>query len=170
MHRNLGVFTTRLVNLNQLFCQLMGKEGGFTKGRDRSFHFGIPEKNIIGMISHLAAMLPVATGFALASKLKKEKKIILSFIGDGSTSEGDFHEAVNLAAVWELPVIFLIENNGYGLSTPSSEQFKCEKLSDRALGYGIEGITIDGNNVMEVYQEISNVAKNMRKGNGPIII
>tara|TARA_B100001750_G_scaffold246119_1_gene267505 strand:- start:16 stop:1998 length:1983 start_codon:yes stop_codon:yes gene_type:complete len=170
MHRNLGVFTTRSVNLNQLFCQLMGKEGGFTKGRDRSFHFGIPEKNIIGMISHLAAMLPVATGFALASKLKKEKKIILSFIGDGSTSEGDFHEAVNLAAVWELPVIFLIENNGYGLSTPSSEQFKCEKLSDRALGYGIEGITIDGNNVIEVYQEISNVAKNMRKGNGPIII
>ena len=170
MHRNLGVFTTRNVNLTQLFCQLMGKDGGFTKGRDRSFHFGIPEKNIIGMISHLAAMLPVATGFALASKLKKENKIILSFTGDGSTSEGDFHEAINLAAVWNLPVIFLIENNGYGLSTPISEQFKCKKLSDRALGYGIEGITIDGNNVLEVYHTISNVAKKMRKGGGPVII
>ena len=170
MHRNLGVFTTRDVNLNQLFCQLMGKDGGFTKGRDRSFHFGIPDKNIIGMISHLAAMLPVATGFGLASKLKKDKKIILSFTGDGSTSEGDFHEAVNLAAVWNLPIIFLIENNGYGLSTPISEQFKCKQLSDRALGYGIEGITIDGNNVLEVYNTISSITQKMRKGSGPVIV
>ena len=170
MHRNLGVFTTRNVNLNQLFCQLMGKDGGFTKGRDRSFHFGIPDKNIIGMISHLAAMLPVATGFGLASKLKKDKKIILSFTGDGSTSEGDFHEAINLAAVWNLPIIFLIENNGYGLSTPISEQFKCKQLSDRALGYGIEGITIDGNDVLEVYNAISSIAQKMRKGSGPVIV
>jgi len=163
MHRNLGVFTTRDVSLDKLFCQLMGKDGGFTKGRDRSFHFGLPEKNIIGMISHLAAMLPVATGFGLSSKLKKEKKVILSFTGDGSTSEGDFHEAVNLAAVWELPVIFLIENNGYGLSTPSSEQFKCKKLSDKAIGYGIKGVTIDGNNVLEVYETVSKLAKELRK-------
>ena len=170
MHRNLGVFTTRDVNLDKLFCQLMGKDGGFTKGRDRSFHFGLPEKNIIGMISHLAAMLPVATGFGLSSKLKKEKKVILSFTGDGSTSEGDFHEAVNLAAVWELPVIFLIENNGYGLSTPSSEQFKCKKLSDKAIGYGIKGITIDGNNVLEVYETVSKLAKELRKGAGPVIL
>ncbi len=170
MHRNLGVFTTRDVNLDSLFCQLMGKDGGFTKGRDRSFHFGLPSKNIIGMISHLAAMLPVAAGFGLSSKIKKQKKVILSFTGDGSTSEGDFHEAVNLAAVWELPVIFLIENNGYGLSTPSSEQFKCKKLADKALGYGIKGVTIDGNNILEVYETISNLAKELRAGGGPVIV
>ena len=170
MHRNLGVFTTRDVNLDNLFCQLMGKENGFTKGRDRSFHFGLPSKNIIGMISHLAAMLPVATGFGLSSQLNKEKRVILSFTGDGSTSEGDFHESVNLAAVWNLPVIFLIENNGYGLSTPSSEQFKCKNLSDKAIGYGIKGITIDGNNVLEVYETIAKVAKDIRNGQGPIII
>ena len=170
MHRNLGVFTTRDVNLDNLFCQLMGKEGGFTKGRDRSFHFGLPSKNIIGMISHLAAMLPVATGFGLSSQLNKEKRVILSFTGDGSTSEGDFHESVNLAAVWNLPVIFLIENNGYGLSTPSSEQFKCKYLSDKAIGYGIKGITIDGNNILEVYETISKVAKDIRNGKGPVII
>ena len=170
MHRNLGVFTTRDVNLEQLFCQLMGKDGGFTKGRDRSFHFGLPSKNIIGMISHLAAMLPVAVGYGLASKLKKQKRVILSFTGDGSTSEGDFHEAVNLAAVWQLPVIFLIENNGYGLSTPSKEQFKCKKLSDKAIGYGIKGLTIDGNDVLEVYKTITNIAKELRNGSGPVIV
>ena len=170
MHRNLGVFTTRDVNLEQLFCQLMGKDGGFTKGRDRSFHFGLPSKNIVGMISHLAAMLPVAVGYGLASKLKKQKRVILSFTGDGSTSEGDFHEAVNLAAVWQLPVIFLIENNGYGLSTPSKEQFKCKKLSDKAIGYGIKGLTIDGNDVLEVYKTITNIAKELRNGGGPVIV
>ena len=170
MHRNLGVFTTRDISLDSLFCQLMGKEGGFTKGRDRSFHFGLLSKNIIGMISHLAAMLPVATGFGLAAKLKKQKKVVLSFTGDGSTSEGDFHEAINLAAVWDLPIIFLIENNGYGLSTPSSEQFKCKKLSDKAIGYGIKGVTIDGNNVLEVYETISSLAKELRKGTGPVIV
>ena len=170
MHRNLGVFTTRGVDLKRLFCQLMGKKGGYTKGRDRSFHFGLLSKNIVGMISHLAAMLPVADGFALASNLKKEKKVILSFTGDGSTSEGDFHEAINLAAVWNLPVIFLIENNGYGLSTPSKEQFKCKNLSDKAIGYGIKGLTIDGNNILEVYQTIKNVASEMRAGKGPVII
>ena len=170
MHRNLGVFTTRDVNLGQLFCQLMGKDGGFTKGRDRSFHFGLPSKNIIGMISHLAAMLPVAVGYGLSSKLKKQKRIILSFTGDGSTSEGDFHEAVNLAAVWNLPIIFLIENNGYGLSTPSSEQFKCKKLSDKAIGYGIKGYTIDGNDILEVYETISKLAKELRNGGGPVIV
>ena len=170
MHRNLGVFTTRDVNLEQLFCQLMGKDGGFTKGRDRSFHFGLPSKNIVGMISHLAAMLPVAVGYGLASKLKKQKRVILSFTGDGSTSEGDFHEAVNLAAVWQLPVIFLIENNGYGLSTPSKEQFKCKKLSDKGIGYGIKGLTIDGNDVLEVYKTITNIAKELRNGGGPVIV
>tara|TARA_A100001011_G_scaffold400787_1_gene518799 strand:- start:11422 stop:13362 length:1941 start_codon:yes stop_codon:yes gene_type:complete len=170
MHRNLGVFTTRDVNLEKLFCQLMGKDGGFTNGRDRSFHFGLPSKNIIGMISHLAAMLPVAVGYGLSSKLKKQKRVILSFTGDGSTSEGDFHEAVNLAAVWELPVIFLIENNGYGLSTPSSEQFKCKNLSDKGIGYGIKGLTIDGNDILEVYKTIKNLSKELRNGGGPVIV
>ena len=170
MHRNLGVFTSRKVDLTKLFCQLMGKSGGFTKGRDRSFHFGLPEKNIIGMISHLAAMLPVADGFGLAFKLRKEKRIALSFTGDGANSGGDFHEALNLAAVWNLPIIFLIENNGYGLSTPIYEQFKCKKLSDKAIGYGIMGMTIDGNNVLEVYDSVTKAANKARSGQGPTVI
>jgi len=170
MHRNLGVFTTRGVDLPTLFRQLMGKAGGFTNGRDRSFHFGIPQHHIIGMISHLAAMLPVADGLGLAFQLKNEKRIAVSFTGDGSTSEGDFHEALNLAAVWNLPVVFIIENNGYGLSTPVKEQFACEKLADRALGYGIEGIRIDGNNVIEVYETVRKAAAKARKGGGPTLI
>ncbi len=147
MHRNLGVFTTRKVPLYPLFCQLLGKEDGFTSGRDRSFHMGIPEKNIVGMISHLAATMPIADGLALAKKLKGESQAVFSFCGDGATSEGDFHEALNLAGVWKLPVIFVIENNGYGLSTPVEEQFGCENLVDRAVGYGLEGIQVDGNDL-----------------------
>lgn len=150
MHRNLGVFTTREVNFYRLFCQLLGKKDGFTHGRDRSFHFGLPEKNIFGMISHLAATMPVADGLALAAKLKETDTVACSFCGDGATSEGDFHEALNLAAVWQLPVIFIIENNGYGLSTPNQEQFACEHLVDRAVGYGMEGRRIDGNDIFEV--------------------
>ena len=133
MHRNLGVFTTRKVNLEKLFSQLMNKKDGFTKSRDRTFHFGCPEKNIIGMISHVGAMLPVANGFGYAFQLKKEKRIAVVFAGDGATSEGDFHEALNLAAVWKLPVIFVIENNGYALSTPLSEQYACKNLVDKAI-------------------------------------
>ncbi len=170
MHRNLGVFTTRGVDLRRLFRQLMGKDGGFTKGRDRSFHFGAPEYHIIGMISHLGAMLPVADGFGLAFQLKKQSRVALAFTGDGATSEGDFHEALNLAAVWKLPVIFLIENNGYGLSTPVSEQYACERLSDRALGYGMAGATIDGNDVVQVYQTVRAAAARARSGKGPTLI
>ena len=170
MHRNLGVFTTREFDLYKLFCQLFGKKDGFTKGRDRTFHFGNTDNKVVGMISHLAAMLPVANGLALANKLKKNKQIVVSFTGDGSTSEGDFHEALNLAAVWSLPVIFLIENNGYGLSTPTTEQYKCKNLSDKAIGYGIEGITIDGNNVIDVYNTIKDAKKKILAGNGPILI
>ncbi len=170
MHRNLGVFTSRKVDLERLFSQLLGKEGGFTKGRDRTFHFGAMEYNIIGMISHLAAMLPVANGFALSYKLKKEKKVALSFIGEGATSEGDFHEAINLASVWNLPVIFLIENNGYGLSTPSSHQYNCKNLADRAKGYGIKGEIIDGNNILEVYTVIKKYADQIRVNPAPVII
>ena len=150
MHRNLGIFTSRNVKLRKLFCQLMGKKGGFTKGRDRSFHFGSLQYNIIGMISHLAAMLPVACGVSYIQKIKKSNNITVAFVGDGATSEGDFHEALNLASVWQLPIIFLIENNGYGLSTPTSEQYACKNLSDRGNGYGIESITINGNNILEV--------------------
>ena len=170
MHRNLGVFTTRNVDLYRLFCQLFGRKDGFTNGRDRTFHFGTLEYKIIGMISHLAAMLPVANGLALSYKLRKKKSIILSFTGDGSTSEGDFHESLNLAAVWNLPVIFLIENNGYGLSTPVRDQFKCKKLSDKAIGYGIEGITINGNDILEVYKTIRKSKAKILKGSGPILI
>ena len=170
MHRNLGVFTSRNIELENLFGQIIGTMTGFTKGRDRSFHFGAPEYHIIGMISHLAAMLPVACGAGLAYKLKKQNRLALAFVGDGATSEGDFHEALNLAAVWNLPVIFLIENNGYGLSTPVSEQYICKNLSDRGVGYGIEGITIDGNDVELVYNTISNYADLIRKNPRPILI
>jgi 2-oxoisovalerate dehydrogenase E1 component len=170
LHRNLGVFTTRQVPLERLFGQWMGKMTGFTKGRDRSFHFGTNEHHIAGMISHLGPQLSVASGVALAHKFRKEQKCSIAFTGDGGTSEGEFHEALNTAAVWNLPVIFLIENNGYGLSTPVNEQFACEQLADRAKGYGMEGITIDGNNVVEVYNTIDKYAKSIRKNPRPILI
>ena len=171
MHRNLGVFTTRKLDYYKLFCQLFGKVDGYTKGRDRTFHFGTKNNKIIGMISHLAAMLPVANGLALSNKLRKNNTVVVSFTGDGSTSEGDFHEALNIAAVWNLPVIFLVENNGYGLSTPISEQFKCNKISDKAIGYGIEGITINGNDILEVYNTILNAKENIIKNqSGPLLI
>ena len=169
MHRNLGVFTTRGVPFYPLFCQLLGKADGFTGGRDRSFHFGIPEHKIFGMISHLAATMPVANGLALANKLRRNNQIAVSFCGDGATSEGDFHEALNLAGVWKLPVIFVIENNGYGLSTPISEQFACDNLVDRANGYGLEGMLIDGNNYFEVSQSIKKARKLALKGK-PVLI
>ena len=170
MHRNLGVFTTRKIDFHRLFCQLFGKQNGFTKGRDRTFHFGSNENRIVGMISHLGAMLPVANGLALSFKLKKEKRIAVAFTGDGATSEGDFHEALNIAAVWKLPIIFIIENNGYGLSTPTNEQYKCEKLIDKAIGYGIEGLQIDGNNVLDVFKTIKDARKKILKGSGPILV
>ena len=170
MHRNLGVFTTKKINLDRLFCQLFGKQDGYTKGRDRTFHFGSKEDKIIGMISHLAAMLPVANGLALSFKLRKQKQIVVAFTGDGSTSEGDFHEALNIAAVWNLPVIFIIENNGYGLSTPTNQQYKCKKLVDKAIGYGIEGIQVDGNNVLEVYDTVKKLRKKIVNGSGPFLV
>ncbi len=169
MHRNLGVFTARNVPFYPLFCQLFGKADGFTQGRDRSFHFGIPEHKIIGMISHLAAMMPVADGLALAMKMREENAVAFSFCGDGATSEGDFHEALNLAAVWKLPVVFIIENNGYGLSTPTSEQFACEHLSDRAKGYGMHGFNIDGNNIFEVMNTVGKARELALKGE-PVLI
>ncbi|MFN5375082.1 MAG: thiamine pyrophosphate-dependent enzyme, partial [Chitinophagaceae bacterium] len=157
LHRNLGVFTARGMSLEKLFLQWQGSKQGFSKGRERSFHFGSKEHHIAGMISHLGPQLALADGAALAYKLKNEKKVALTFSGDGGTSEGDFHEALNVAAVWDLPVIFIIENNGYGLSTPTSEQYRCESLVDKAYGYGIEGIKIDGNNVLEVFDTIRGV-------------
>lgn len=169
MHRNLGVFTTRKVPFYPLFCQLFGKADGFSKGRERSFHFGSLEHNIIGMISHLGAMMPVADGLALAKKLKGEDAVAFSFCGDGATSEGDFHEALNLAAVWKLPVVFVVENNGYGLSTPTSEQYACEKLVDRAKGYGIKGMHIDGNNILEVIDAVTKARKLAVNGT-PVLI
>ncbi|HET7179646.1 MAG TPA: dehydrogenase E1 component subunit alpha/beta [Chryseosolibacter sp.] len=170
MHRNLGVFTSRNIPLSRLFSQWQGTAGGFTKGRDRSFHFGTHEYRIVGMISHLGPQNGVADGIALASVLRKEKKITAVFNGDGGTSEGDFHEAVNVAAVWDLPVLFVIENNGYGLSTPSSEQFRCESFADKGIGYGIEAVSIDGNNVLEVYDTVRLLAENMRENPRPVLV
>lgn len=170
LHRNLGVFVSRKMPLHKLFAQWQGKPSGYSQGRERSFHFGSPQDRVIGMISHLGAMLPVADGLALASNLDKKSYIAAPFSGDGGTSEGDFHEAINVAAVWDLPVMFVIENNGYGLSTPSDEQFRCEKLSDRAVGYGIKGVAIDGNNILEVYHAVSDLAAQMREDRKPIIL
>ncbi len=170
LHRNLGVFTSRSIPLQKLFSQWQGKESGFTKGRDRSFHFGALEYRIIGMISHLGAMLGVADGIALASNLDGRNDIAVVFSGDGGTSEGDFHEALNIAAVWDLPVIFVIENNGYGLSTPSSEQFRCKQFVDKATGYGIEGVKIDGNNILEVFQVTRQMAEQVRRTRKPVLL
>jgi 2-oxoisovalerate dehydrogenase E1 component len=170
MHRNLGVFTTRKVPLSRLFAQWQGKPDGFTQGRDRSFHFGTKEYNIWGMISHLGPQLSLAGGVALAHKLANEKNASIAFTGEGGTSEGDFHEALNVAAVWQLPVIFAIENNGYGLSTPTNEQYACKDLADRGRGYGIESHIIDGNNILEVYTTLSKLIKKIRKNPAPILI
>src|ERR1035437_7496948 len=157
LHRNLGVFTARQMPLSKLFMQWQGNKEGYSKGRERSFHFGSKESYICGMISPLGPQLAIADGVALAYKLRAENKVSLAYTGDGGTSEGDFHEALNVAAVWDFPVIFIIENNGYGLSTPVSEQYRCESLVDRAKGYGMEGIKIDGNNILTVYETIKGV-------------
>jgi len=170
MHRNLGVFTSRDVPLKRLFCQWQGKLAGFTKGRDRSFHFGAADYNIVGMISHLGPQLSLAGGVGLSHKLNKRKKIALAFTGEGGTSQGEFHEALNVAAVWKLPVIFVIENNGYGLSTPTNEQYACKDLADRAIGYGMKTEVVDGNNVVEMYQTIDRIAKKIRKSPEPYLI
>lgn len=170
MHRNLGVFTTRGIPLHRLFSQFQGKPGGFTQGRDRSFHFGTQEYKIVGMISHLGPQMGVADGIALASKLRSDKKVTVVFSGDGGASEGDFHESLNTAAVWDLPVIFVIENNGYGLSTPSNEQFRCKSFADKAIGYGIEGLTVDGNNVLKVYETVRQLAESMRENPRPVLL
>ena len=170
MHRNLGVFTGRKIPFDKLFLQFQGKEGGFTKGRDRSFHFGTQDYHIVGMISHLGPQMGVADGIALGNLLKKNKKVAAVFTGDGGTSEGDFHEAVNVAAVWDLPVIFVIENNGYGLSTPSREQFRVKQFIDKAIGYGIDGVKVDGNNILEVYSAVKNLAESLREKPRPILL
>jgi 2-oxoisovalerate dehydrogenase E1 component len=170
MHRNLGVFTGRDIPLSRLFAQWQGKASGFTKGRDRSFHFGTQEFKIIGMISHLGPQLGVADGIALAHKLKEEKKVTAVFTGEGATSEGDFHEALNIAAVWELPVLFIVENNGYGLSTPTNEQYRCENLADKGIGYGMESHIIDGNNILEVFTKLTDIVASLRENPRPVLL
>ncbi len=170
MHRNLGVFTTREIPLYRLFSQWQGKANGFTKGRDRSFHFGTQEYKIIGMISHLGPQLGVADGIALAHQLRGEKKVTAVFTGEGATSEGDFHEALNVASVWNLPVLFIIENNGYGLSTPTNEQYHCKNLVDKGIGYGMEALQIDGNNLLEVFHTIQSLKASMEDNPRPILL
>ena len=170
MHRNLGVFTTKGVPLNRLFSQFQGKMNGFTKGRDRSFHFGSQEHKVVGMISHLGPQLGVADGIALANKLKDNKQVTAVFTGEGGTSEGDFHEALNVAAVWDLPVVFIVENNGYGLSTPTNEQFRCQQIADKGKGFGMESYTIDGNNLLEVYRTISQLRAEIQKKPKPVLL
>jgi len=170
MHRNLGIFTTRKVPLYRLFSQFQGKANGFTKGRDRSFHFGSQDHKLVGMISHLGPQMGIADGIALAHKLKDEKKVCLVITGDGGASEGDFHEALNVAAVWKLPVIFLVENNQWGLSTPSHEQFAFKSFVYKAMGYGVKGKSIDGNNLLEVYHTIREIREEIQKDSVPFIL
>jgi 2-oxoisovalerate dehydrogenase E1 component len=170
LHRNLGVFTTRKMPLRKLFMQWQGNKEGYSKGRERSFHFGTSEHHICGMISHLGPQLAIADGTALAAKLRKDDKVSLAFTGEGGTSEGDFHEALNVAAVWDLPVIFIIENNGYGLSTPANEQYRCDSLVERARGYGMGGVKIDGNNLLSVYDTIKGVREYCIEHHKPYLI
>ncbi|TDQ31344.1 alpha-ketoacid dehydrogenase subunit alpha/beta [Zeaxanthinibacter enoshimensis] len=170
LHRNLGVFTSRKVPLERLFAQWQGKAAGFTQGRDRSFHFGTQEYKIVGMISHLGPQLGVADGIALGDQLKGNKRVTVVFTGEGGTSEGDFHEALNIAAVWDLPVLFCIENNGYGLSTPTREQFRCEHIADKGKGYGMESHVIEGNNILEVYSKVSAICKSLRENPRPVMV
>ncbi|HVV35654.1 MAG TPA: dehydrogenase E1 component subunit alpha/beta [Acidimicrobiales bacterium] len=170
MHRNLGVFTARGVDLDELFRQILGRDNAFTHGRDRSFHFGTLHEHIVGMISHLGAMLPVADGLALAAQLRGEQRVAAAFTGDGATSEGDFHEALNLAAVWKLPVIFVVENNGWGMSTPTDEQYACADLADRGVGYGMPAEIVDGNDVLEMIVAVSRAAVRARRGEGPTLL
>jgi len=170
MHRNLGVFTSRDIPLYRLFAQWQGKASGFTKGRDRSFHFGTQQYKIVGMISHLGPQLGVADGIALASKLKNKNEVTAVFTGEGGTSEGDFHEALNVASVWQLPVLFCVENNGYGLSTPTNEQFNCQNIADKGIGYGMESHIIDGNNILEVYSKVSEIAESVRNNPRPVLL
>lgn len=170
LHRNLGVFTVRGMEMKDLFAQWQGKRSGFSKGRERSFHFGSNAHHIVGMISHLGPQLTIANGISLAHKLKKENKISLAFTGEGGTSEGDFHEALNVASVWNLPVIFLVENNGYGLSTPTTEQFRCAQIADRAIGYGMKGVTIDGNNILEVYNTVKELREYCITEQRPVLL
>jgi len=170
MHRNLGVFTSRNIPLHTLFAQFQGKRTGFTNGRDRSFHFGTQEYKIVGMISHLGPQLGIADGIALSTKLKNQARSTLVFTGDGGASEGDFHEALNVAAVWELPVIFAIENNQWGLSTPSSEQFRCKQFIDKGIGYGMEAVQVDGNNILEVYHTVTDLNRQLRVRPRPVLL
>jgi 2-oxoisovalerate dehydrogenase E1 component len=170
MHRNLGVFTTREIPLKRLFAQFQGKMSGFTKGRDRSFHFGTQDYKIVGMISHLGPQLGIADGIALAAKLKKEKKSTIVFTGDGGASEGDFHESLNVASVWDLPVIFAVENNHWGLSTPSDEQFRCKQFIDKGIGYGMEAVQVDGNNILEVIRTVRRINDDIRENPKPYLL
>lgn len=170
MHRNLGVFTTRDIPLSRLFAQFQGKADGFTKGRDRSFHFGSKAHHIVGMISHLGPQLGIADGIALAHKIRKEKKVTLVFTGDGGASEGDFHEALNVASVWDLPVIFCVENNAWGLSTPSSEQFRCKQFIDKGIGYGMKASQVDGNNILEVIRAVRSINEEIRVDPKPVLL
>lgn len=170
MHRNLGIFTGRDIPLNRLFAQFQGKMTGFTKGRDRSFHFGTKEHHLVGMISHLGPQLALGTGIALAHKLRNEEKVALAITGDGGASEGDFHEALNVASVWDVPVIFVVENNQWGLSTPSNEQFRCKQFVDKGIGYGMDAFQIDGNNILEVYHSVRQIAESLRKKPRPFLL
>src|SRR5690554_832384 len=170
MHRNLGVFTMREIPLYRLFSQWQGKANGFTKGRDRSFHFGTQEFHIVGMISHLGPQFGVADGIALADKLKNNRKVCAVFTGEGGTSEGEIHEALNVASVWQLPVLFCVENNGYGLSTPTNEQYNCENIADRGIGYGMESHIIEGNNILEVYTKLKDIVESIRENPRPILL
>jgi 2-oxoisovalerate dehydrogenase E1 component len=170
MHRNLGVFTTRGIPLHRLFAQFQGKMSGFTKGRDRSFHFGSVEHHLVGMISHLGPQLGIADGIALAQNLSKNTKATLVFSGDGGASEGDFHEALNVAAVWDLPVIFCVENNAWGLSTPSNEQFRCKQFIDKGIGYGMKAVQVDGNNILEVIRSVRTIAEEIRLNPKPYLV
>jgi len=170
MHRDLGAHLVKGQTVRNIFLQQLARGESLTGGRDGTGHYADPPLRIYGNVSHLAAMIPVAAGIALGSRMKKENAVVLNYIGDGGSNVGEFHEALNMAAVMQLPLVLIIENNQFAYSTPNTKQFACQRLSDRAAGYGIPGITIDGTDTALVYGTTRKAVDRARSGGGPTLI
>ncbi len=170
MHRDIGMHFVFGASLDQLMLNFLARQGSQMRGTDGTGHYADPALRIYGNISHLAAMMPVAAGFALAARIRKQDIVVLTTIGDGGSNVGEFHEAMNFAAVQKLPLIVIIENNQYAYSTPRELEYACQQLSDRAVGYGCPGVTIDGTDVELVYDTVSTFVERARHGHGPALI
>jgi len=170
IHRDMGAHFVKGQTIKTFLAQYLGRANTPSRGRDGNLHLGFPEKNIYGTISHLGAMIPVAAGYTMAAKMRGEDSVALTFIGDGGSNIGDFHEGLNFAAVHKLGLILIIENNQFAYSTPTDLQYACENLADRAIGYGMHGEVVYGNNVLAVYEAVKKAVDRGRKGEGPSLI